>query len=207
MQLASDSFADGAWIPARNAFGLPDPDSHIVFGPNQNPHLAWRDVPQGAASFVLTCIDADAPTVPDDVNQEGREVPFDLPRAEFVHWVLVDVPADRRDLAEGTFSRDVTPRGKDGSTPFGRSGVNDYTAWFSGDADMDGTYLGYDGPCPPWNDQRTHRYTFTVAALDVAELPVAGAFTVPDARLAMVGHMLGEASIIGTYRINPTARL
>ena len=34
-----------------------------------------------------------------------------------------------------------------------RQGINDYTGWFAGDADMAGNYFGYDGPCPPWNDE------------------------------------------------------
>lgn len=51
---------------------------------------------------------------PDDVNQEGREVPASLPRVDFFHWVLVDLPADLRDIEEGTFSSGITPRGKGG---------------------------------------------------------------------------------------------
>jgi phosphatidylethanolamine-binding protein (PEBP) family uncharacterized protein len=41
--------------------------------------------------------------------------------------------------------------------------------WFAGDNDMRGDYYGYDGPCPPWNDEIVHRYVFTLFALDVAE--------------------------------------
>ena len=49
-----------------------------------------------------------------------------------------------------------------------RQGINDYTGWFAGDKDMAGNYFGYDGPCPPWNDEIPHRYVFTLYALDVA---------------------------------------
>jgi hypothetical protein len=203
MRLESSSFVDGGWIPGEYAFCLPDPESHVVFGPNRNPYLAWSDLPDGTESVVVACVDVDVPTMPDDVNQEGREVPADLPRADFVHWVAVDLPATPGEVMEGEFSEGVTPRGKDGSGPRGRQGVNDYTAWFSGDADMEGSYLGYDGPCPPWNDGRVHRYIFTVTALDIPKLPVDGSFSLAEVHNAMAGHVLGEASIMGTYTLNP----
>ena len=55
-----------------------------------------------------------------------------------------------------------------------RQGINDYTGWFAGDKDMAGNYFGYDGPCPPWNDEIPHRYVFTLYALDVPRLDVGG---------------------------------
>ena len=82
-------------------------------------------------------------------------------------------------------------------------GVNDFTGWFAGDADMGGQYLGYDGPCPPWNDALLHHYRFTVFALDVAALPLASGFNVEALRAAMAGHVLAEASLTGTYSLNP----
>ena len=60
-----------------------------------------------------------------------------------------------------------------------RHGINSYTAWFAGDAEMSGEYFGYDGPFPPWNDRRTHNYTFTIYALDVDRAPVDGTFDGP----------------------------
>ena len=57
-----------------------------------------------------------------------------------------------------------------------RQGINDYTGWFAGDKDMAGNYFGYDGPCPPWNDEILHHYVFTVYALDVPRLDIAGDF-------------------------------
>jgi Raf kinase inhibitor-like YbhB/YbcL family protein len=72
---------------------------------------------------------------------------------------------------------------------------------------MAGLYYGYDGPCPPWNDEIPHRYVFTVYALDVAALPVAGAFGGAEVRAAIKGHVLAEASITGRYTLNPSVRL
>jgi Raf kinase inhibitor-like YbhB/YbcL family protein len=123
-------------------------------------------------SFAIICHDPDVPSQGDDVNQEDRSVPASLPRVDFFHWVLIDLPASLDEIKEGEFSSDVTPRGKPGPhAPHGaRQGINDYTSWFAGDNDMRGDYYGYDGPCPPWNDEIVHRYVFTVFALDVAKL-------------------------------------
>jgi len=206
MRLESKSFDDGARMGAPFAFGKPDPETHSTFAGNRNPHLGWSDVPDGVRSFVLICVDPDAPTVPDDVNQEGRTVALDLPRADFHHWVLVDVPADCRKIEEGACSDGVVPRGKqDPPGPVGsRQGVNDYTGWFSGDADLGGTYRGYDGPGPPWNDERIHRYHFQLFATDLERCPVDGDFDAAAVREAIEGHVLASATWTGTYTQNPS---
>ncbi len=67
---------------------------------------------------------------------------------------------------------------------------------------MRGNYHGYDGPWPPPNDLRTHRYFFRLYALDVAKLDVPAAFTAADVQRAMHGHVLDEAAIYGTYRLH-----
>ncbi len=206
MRLSSSSFVDGHPIPGDFAFCLPDPDAHATFGPNRNPALSWDDLPEGTKSLVVTCHDPVVPTKPDDVNQEGREVPPDLPRTDFFHWVLVDLDPKMGGLAEGSCSDGVTPRGKGPDAPFGRHGINDYTGWFAGDADMGGDYYGYDGPCPPWNDSLVHHYVFTAYALDVDRLAVEGAFGGSDVRAAVEGHVLGSASTSGTYTLNPRLR-
>ncbi|MEI2418477.1 YbhB/YbcL family Raf kinase inhibitor-like protein [Orrella sp. JC864] len=205
MKLTSLSFSEGEAIPERYAFAKIDPQSHVALADNYNPHLAWDEVPEGTRSFALLCIDPDAPSDPADVNQEGREVPADLPRMDFAHWVLIELPADRREIDEGAFSSGITPRGKGGPlSPHGvRQGVNDYTSWFAADRDMNGDYFGYDGPCPPWNDAKVHRYVFTLYALNVDKLPVEGRFTAADVLRAMQGCVLDQASLTGTYTLNP----
>jgi Raf kinase inhibitor-like YbhB/YbcL family protein len=205
LKLTSESFVDGGVIPVEFAFGRIDPKQHVALSDNRNPHLAWEDVPPGTRSFAVICHDYDVPSKPDDVNQEGREIPADLPRVDFYHWVLVDLPADCRSIAAGSHSDGVTPKGKPGpAAPGGaRHGINDYTAWFANDPDMAGDYYGYDGPCPPWNDSIVHHYVFTVYALDVEQLPVQGRFTGPDALKAINEHTLGQASITGTFTLNP----
>ena len=89
-----------------------------------------------------------------------------------------------------------------GPTPDGGvQGRNSYTMWFEDDGDMSGTYCGYDGPCPPFNDERVHGYHFTVYALD-SELDLPEGFDISALRDAMKGHILGQASLVGTYSTN-----
>ncbi|AST31171.2 YbhB/YbcL family Raf kinase inhibitor-like protein [Ralstonia solanacearum] len=206
MKLTSDVIHDNVPIPVEYAFGTIDPVSRVTLSANRNPALRWRDVPEQTRSFALICHDPDVPSRGDDVNREGREVPADLPRVDFFHWVLVDIPGSEREIRAGSHSDGVTPRGKPGPDAGGgtRHGINDYTGWFAGDKDMRGDYYGYDGPCPPWNDARLHRYTFTLYALDIDRVPVAGAFTGAQVRDAIKGHVLAEASVTGTYTLNPS---
>lgn len=208
MKLWSDSFADGQPIPSRCAFGKHDPENNVALCENMNPHLAWSDLPEGTRSLAIICHDPDVPSVGDDVNQAGKTVPIDLPRVDFFHWLLVDLDPARSHIGEGEFAKGIHARGKDG--PEGpdktRQGLNDYTGWFAGDADMKGDYFGYDGPCPPWNDERLHHYTFTLYALDVPKAPTKGLFRGADLRDAIRPHIVGEASITGTYHIYPGAK-
>ena len=208
MRITSESFSDGSPIPGHLAFCIPDPETHVTLAANRNPHLAWTDIAEGTQSFALICHDRDVPTSPEDVNQADREVPPDLPRADFFHWVAVDLPADLRSIDEGAFADGVVARGQDAAQgPHGcRQGLNDYTNWFAGDPDMEGQYLGYDGPCPPWNDSLVHHYVFTLFALDVERTPVEGTFTGQEVRDAIAGHVLDSAALVGTYTLNPRLR-
>lgn len=205
MKLTSTSFADGARIPGEFAFAVADPAHHVKLSGNRNPHLAWSDAPAGTRSYVVICCDPDVPSKPDDVNQEGREVPASLARVDFYHWVLVDIAPTTTQIDAGSYSHEVTPRGKGGPAAANdtRQGINDYTGWFAGDHDMEGDYYGYDGPCPPWNDSIVHHYVFTVYALDLDRVPVEGRFGGADVRRAIEGHVLASASITGTYTLNP----
>ncbi len=205
MHVSSSSFADGQRIPGDFSFCMPDPAHHVCLGRNLNPQLAWSGAPADTRSFAIICHDPDVPSRGDDVNQEGRSVPASLPRVDFFHWVLIDLPATITAIGEGEYSSGVTPRGKTGpqTASAARQGINDYTAWFAGDHDMSGDYYGYDGPCPPWNDEIVHRYVFTVYALDVERLPVTGKFGGAEVRAAMAGHILAQSSLTGTYSLNP----
>ncbi|HEY0334440.1 MAG TPA: YbhB/YbcL family Raf kinase inhibitor-like protein [Stenotrophomonas sp.] len=203
MRLTTTSFNPGQPMPGEFAMGLPE-----GFGGNRNPQLAWQDVPAGTLSFALLCIDPDAPTVPELVGRQDVEIPLDQPRTEFVHWVMADIGADTREIAAGSGSDGVTAGGKQQPPgPAGaRQGLNSYTQWFAGDSQMGGDYRGYDGPYPPFNDQRVHRYFFRLFALDVASLALPEPFAASDVLRAMQGHVLAEAVVQGTYTLNPKLR-
>lgn len=205
MRISSDSFEHGRRLPAEFAAGQARPDGTFGFAPNRNPHLSWDDVPAGTQSFALLCIDPDVPTVPEMVGRDDVQIPADQPRCDFHHWAMVDLPAGLRDIAAGSCSDGVVPHGK--SSPPGpagaRQGLNDYTGWFASDATMAGQWRGYDGPFPPPNDLRLHRYFFRVFALDVATLDVPDDFHAGDVLAAMQGHVLAEAATYATYSLNP----
>lgn len=93
------------------------------------------------------------------------------PKTVWVHWVLYDIPADASSIAEGQ-----KPHGA-------REGSNDWNT------------PGWRGPCPPIG---RHRYVHHLYALDTV-LPDLHR---PDARAlrrAIEGHVLAEASLVGTY--------
>ncbi|NUS60806.1 MAG: YbhB/YbcL family Raf kinase inhibitor-like protein [Lysobacter sp.] len=203
MHLKSDSFEHRHRIPAEFAMGAPD-----GFGGNRNPHLAWSDVPADTQSFVLLCIDTDAPTDPSTVGRDDMEIPVEQPRADFVHWALVDIPATVREIAAGSCSDGITKHGKQEpkGPPGSRQGLNDYTGWFAGDADMQGQWRGYDGPYPPFNDLRLHRYFFRLFALRVPKLDLPADFTAADVFHALQPHEITEAAIYGTYSLNASVK-
>lgn len=206
MKLFSHNFNDNDVIPTEFCFAAQDTASHIALSANKNPHLGWENLPEGTRSLVLICHDPDVPTRADDVNQEGRTVPASLPRADFYHWLLLDIPATQQEIAAGSHSAGITAHGKTGpQAPQGlRHGVNDYTAWFSGDATMAGTWFGYDGPCPPWNDEIVHHYIFTLYALGEPSLQVEGELTGENIKRALSqSTVLGTASLTGLYSLNP----
>ena len=208
MKLWSDAWTNGESIPPRFAAGRLAADGTVQFSDNLSPPLGWSDLPAGTRSLVLVCHDFDVPSSPEDVNRADREVPVDLPRVDFFHWLLVDLPPEVRGFDEGQWSRGFTPRGKPGPATDGqaRQGLNDYTAWFGDDAERAGRYFGYDGPFPPFNDSLVHHYLFALYALDLPRLAVAGDFTGAQVREALAGHVLGAATLSGTYTLNKRLR-
>jgi Raf kinase inhibitor-like YbhB/YbcL family protein len=207
MKLWSDAFTNGEPLPSEYAFGKPDAAAHMTLSSNRSPPLGWSDVPAGTKSLVLLCHDPDVPTKPDDVNQEGRRVPADLPRFSFFHWILLDLPSSLTSLPVGQGSDGITAGGKPGpAAKIGRHGVNDYGVWFAGDPQMKGDYYGYDGPCPPWNDTIVHHYHFTLYALGVERCAVSDKATGNDVLKAIEGHVLAKASTMGTYSLAPDVK-
>jgi len=197
MLLSSQNFAHHAAIPSEFAYArIAEP---MTLSSNRNPHLAWAEVPEGTQSFALFCVDIDVPIDFTRFNQAGQVIAADVPRQDFVHWVMVDMPGDLRELAAGSCA-DGTPKGGKANPPGplgARQGSNDYTGFMK-----DGDYCGYDGPCPPWNDLRVHHYHFRLYALSVARLSVPERFGLVDAQAAMRGCILAQAELVGTYSLN-----
>jgi Raf kinase inhibitor-like YbhB/YbcL family protein len=204
VKLTVSGIEDGKLVPEKFAFGVFNEDDHMCFGANRSPEMIWEQVPEGTHSFAIVMFDPDVPSIADDANQEGKTISKDIPRVDFFHWLLVDIPAHVRCLPEGEDSDGVTPKGKDSAGgPVGVRGVNNFTQFLAGNPDMAGTYFGYDGPCPPWNDELLHHYHYEVFALDVESLGLHGEFDGEAARNAMKGHVLASARVVGHYTLNP----
>ncbi|MBI4496425.1 MAG: YbhB/YbcL family Raf kinase inhibitor-like protein [Chloroflexi bacterium] len=148
--LMSSAFQMGQSIPAR----------FTCDGHNVSPPLAWNGNPEATRALALIMDDPDAPG------------------GVFTHWVLFNLPADLRGLAEAVPPTEQAP---DGSM----QGRNDFGK------------IGYGGPCPP--EGSPHRYRFTLYALGRPLLLAPGA-SKSDLLEAMQGHILAQAELVGAYR-------
>jgi Raf kinase inhibitor-like YbhB/YbcL family protein len=170
-----------------------------------SPGVSWSAGPQGTRSYALLMNDPDVPQDFSLINKPGTTIPANAPRISVFHWVLADIPAGVTSIGVAAEGEGLVPGGKPiGVTPHGLRGANVYTSFLAETNGMAGTYGGYDGPCPPINDQRMHHYTLTVAALDVATLGLSGPFTGEDVEKAMAGHVLASGEAIATYSLNPS---
>lgn len=98
------------------------------------------------------------------------------PKMTWVHWVLFNIPPSYSALPEAARASMLPP----GSG----QGVNDWKN------------AAYGGPCPPTG---RHRYFFKLYALD-SMLTLAVAPTKGEVEAAMMGHILAQAELIGTYQ-------
>ena len=130
------------------------PDKYTCDGEDISPQLSWKTPPARTQSFALVVTDKDSTL--------GSWLGY------FVHWVLYDLPADKRELPEGVPREEQLP---DGS----RQGRNDFDK------------VGYGGPCPP--GESAHRYSFVIYALD-ARLNLPGGATEKQVLKALKGHIL-----------------
>ncbi len=144
LKISSTAFRHNEIIPAK----------HTCDGADVNPSLAVEGVPDNAKSLALIVDDPDAP------------------RGTWVHWVVWNIDAKTKEIAEGS-----VPKGA-------QQGMNDFRK------------LDYGGPCPP---SGTHRYFFKVYALDTLLNLGKGAIKA-DLEKSMKGHILAQGEIIGLYR-------
>jgi Raf kinase inhibitor-like YbhB/YbcL family protein len=151
LSVSSRAFQDGQGIP----------EKYTCQGRDISPPLAWSKPPTGTQSFALIMDDPDAPG------------------GVFTHWVIFNIPPDRRELSEAVpIQAQLASGGLQGNTDFGK--------------------IGYGGPCP-WPPGNPHRYQFTLYAVDKTLDLNAGA-TKQEVLDAMQGHILAQAQLTGTYQ-------
>jgi len=200
MIISVPSFTNGAAIPDQYAYCKPDTARHTAYSENKNPEIQWSELPQGTQSLALLCVDDQVPTTFEQANQEGKTIAAETPRTDFYHWVVINIDPKRHRIKAGEDSDGIVAGGKPaGHRPYGVVGLNSYSSGKKIQA-------GYDGPCPPWNDERMHQYHFKLYALDIPSLQLDGNFTGPDVLTAMKGHVLAQANWIGLYTLNPALR-
>ena len=153
MTLTSTAFENEAEIPFLYTYLMQ----------NISPPLAWSGVPEGTQSFALICEDPDAPEV------------------TWNHWVIFNIPGDKRELPEDIPRKKELPNGT-------RQGINSF-----GD-------VGYWGPQPP--EGELHRYVFKVHAVDTI-LDVKAGSTKAQLLKGAEGHLLAEGRLMGVFGTGP----
>ena len=204
LKVTVDSIKSGGMIPAKYAFCQPDGKGHAGPASNISPPISWSKGPRGTKSYAVILHDTDSPkTDRDKMNKDGMTVPSTAQRQTFYHWILVDIPADVRSLKEGADSTGRVIHGKTTPSAVGKHGLNMFTMAFAANDALKGKYFGYDGPCPPWNDENVHHYHFFVYALSVKSLGLPADFDGPAAMEAMKGKILAEGKLDAIFVTNP----
>lgn len=135
-------------------------------GQDVSPELSWGSVPEDTQSFALLVTDRD--------SYFGLGSWFGY----FVHWVLYDIPANKRELPEGITKEARLP------DSFGQ-GKNGFDK------------IGYVGPCPPGHS--LHRYSFDLYALD-RKLNLPPGASSNDLIRAMKGHVLASGRLMASFQ-------
>jgi Raf kinase inhibitor-like YbhB/YbcL family protein len=149
LTITSPAFHNGETIPRK----------YTCEGQDISPMLSWGEPPAGTRAFALILDDPDAASV-------------------FNHWIIFNIPAAERGLAEAVPVQAELPGGAlQGKNSFGST--------------------GYGGPCPPPGSP--HRYYFTLYALS-EPLNLKGGAEKKRVLDAMKGHILAQGELMGKYR-------
>ena len=205
LKVTVDSVKGGGMISDKYTFCAPVAQGHAGPSADISPPISWSKGPKGTQSYAVILTDTDSPKENrDKMNKEGMTVPSSSARQTFYHWVTVDIPANVTSLKEGNDSTARVVHGKP-ATPAGVGvrGLNTFTAVFAANEALKGNYYGYDGPCPPWNDENVHHYHFNVYALSVKSLNMPKDFDGPAVMEAMKGKILAEGTLDAIYTTNP----
>lgn len=149
IKITSSAFEEGGMIPPK----------YTCDGDDISPPLKWGSVPEGTKSIALISDDPDAPM------------------GTWVHWVLYNLPPDKRELGEAFATDEKLPDGT-------RQGITDFRK------------TGYGGPCPP---SGTHRYYFKIYALDTT-IDSASVLDKKALLKKMEGHILVQGQLMGRYK-------
>jgi Raf kinase inhibitor-like YbhB/YbcL family protein len=153
MELKSSAFADGGKVPQQ--YVMPG-----AGGKNLSFPLTWSGAPPETQSFALAIVD-----------------PHPVAR-NWVHWLVVNLPADTTGLAEGVSGKKM-PTGT----------VELHNSWGK---------PGYGGPQPP-PGTGDHPYVVTLYALKAAKLDLKSASDLAGFQKALEGKILATAQITGYY--------
>jgi Raf kinase inhibitor-like YbhB/YbcL family protein len=140
--------------------GQPIPRQYTGEGADRSPPLKWDAPPEKTQSLALLVEDPDAPG------------------GTFIHWIVFNLPADTRELAENASAGKMPEGTVQGTNSFDKT--------------------GYNGPKPPAG--KAHHYFFKVFALD-RKLDLDSKARHAQVADAMRGHVLAEGELMGTYRL------
>lgn len=153
MEIQSSAFKDGGEIPIQ----------HVMVaagGKNLSLPLSWKNVPPGTKSFALSMVD------PHPVAQN------------WVHWLVINIPADTASLPEGASRKKMPPGATELRNSFGE--------------------MGYGGPQPP-KGSGEHPYVITLYALNVEKVELGANTSLAAFKKMVEGKEIQSASITGKY--------
>jgi Raf kinase inhibitor-like YbhB/YbcL family protein len=158
MALTTTGWSDGGMIPSK----------YTQAGAQLSPPLAWSNVPDGVQSFVLIARDTDA------AIGSGTD--------DVLHWMLWNIPASVRSLAEAIPQGNQLP---DGTRQISASGPY------------------YRGPGAPASGP-PHHYVFELFALDsTIDVPAVGQsppLTRAAVEQAMAGKIRAKGALVGLFK-------
>lgn len=206
LEVAVEGIENGKRIPDSIALCTPTADGksdHRNSAPR--PTIRWSGAPGTTKSIAVFMMDPDVPADFTNAGKEGKTLSATAKRQDFFHYGIVNLPADAV-MLDGS---KTAARPAQGDELPNDLGLNQYV----------GAPGQFGGPCPPWNDERLHRYNFIVLALD-AEAPI----SVPNPsdsadpasnpatakntynRLIASKHVLAKGQVMGTYTLNQPLR-
>jgi len=132
----------------------PIPSKYTCDGQDFTPPLSFLEVPDGAQSLALSVVDPDSPS------------------GHFTHWVAWNIPANTKEIIEGSLPAGIIQ----GKNDFGKE--------------------GYGGPCP---GSGRHHYVFNLYALD-EKINLEEGLSRDQLESAVADHILARAQLVGLYQ-------